>query len=296
MAEIALKQKSYGRATSLYREFIRTYASDRAAGELVVQAYWRIAEIKKATRARGYEDALRDVVAAYRRSGQQPGSLAAEYAAHAAFLLANDREVAAFERWKIDVGRPRTLREYAERLKRGIQDGTERAKRMIQKFGEIPSFRRPTWTIAALARQGRIIELYARNVLEAPVVIPTDIARQMRGAPIEVRDDLKIQVEDGIRDVLDQFARPLECWAIERYALAVRAARLAGLRNEYTLQAIDRLQAYGEERIAECIEQRRQKDPNLAPYQPGEFRRALRGRTALPPEGVAPPPLVTAGQ
>ncbi len=297
LAEIALKQRNYGRAVKLYREFIRTFSGDRDAGELVVRAYWRLAEIKKATRARGYEDALRDVVSAFERSGQQPGSLAAEFAAHAAFILANtSRDLQSFERWSLDVGRPRTIQEYVAILGRKLKEGLQRASALVQSFRGIPRFRRPHWTIAAYDRQGRVVELFVRKLLDIEFVLPRDLARQYRSAPPDVREDLRLQVEDAVKGRLDQEARPLECWAIELYAIAVRAGANAALQNEMVLHALDRLQAYGEERIAECIEERRKKDPTLAPYRPGEFRRALSGRILPPPEGMAPPPLVQGAQ
>ena len=62
-----------------------------------------------------------------------------------------------------------------------------------------------------------------------------------------------MQVEDRIHQALDQRVRPVECFAIARYALAARAARAGSIDNEFTRIAIDRLQAYGDERIAEYL-------------------------------------------
>ncbi len=292
LAQIAFKQRSYGRALKLYRDFIRSFSGKPEAGELVVKAYWHIAEIKKATRARGYEDALRDVVSAFDRSGQEPGSHAAEFAAHAAFLLADSREVKAFEQSKIEIPRTRTIQEYIQRLRQEIQRRRAEANRIMERFKPVIRFRRPTWTSATWARHGRILEALARQILEIPIVLPTNISRLQRRAPPEEREALRIDIEDKIRDASDPFVRSLECWAIEKYAVAVRSGHVSGLQADFILEANDRLQAYGEERIAECLELRRQKDPTLQPYQPGEFRRALRGRVLTPPEGVAPPPLV----
>jgi hypothetical protein len=63
--------------------------------------------------------------------------------------------------------------------------------------------------------------------------------------------------------------------------------------NEYTRLAIDRLQAYGDERIAECLAQAQQRDPSFQAYTPGEFVRARAGRTLSLEPGIAPPSLAT---
>jgi hypothetical protein len=148
---------------------------------------------------------------------------------------------------------------------------------------------RPTWTIAAFVRQGRVYEILARAILQTPFVMPADLARRVRGASADVREEVRVQVEDRIRQTLDARVRPVECFAIARYALAARAARAGSLDNEYTRIAIDRLQAYGDERIAECIAAEQQRDPSFAAYQPGEFVRARAGRTLpMEPDIAAP--------
>ena len=93
------------------------------------------------------------------------------------------------------------------------------------------------------------------------------------------------------RQVIDSQVRPIECFAVVRYALAARAAQHGNIDTPYATEAIDRLQAYGDERIAECITEARGRDPTLAAYTPGEFTRARRGQYVEVPVGVAPPPL-----
>jgi hypothetical protein len=72
--------------------------------------------------------------------------------------------------------------------------------------------------------------------------------------------------------------------------------------TEYSRFAIDRLQVYGEERIAECIEVVRTgdephgipADPTFEAYTPGEFERARRGETLPMEPGRASPGIDTA--
>lgn len=100
-----------------------------------------------------------------------------------------------------------------------------------------------------------------------------------------------MQFEDQVRQVLDQKVRPIECYAVVRYALAARAARAGNLDTEHSREAIDRLQAYGDERIAECIAEQQAQDATLGAYQPGEFVRARRGQHLEMTPGLSAPPL-----
>jgi hypothetical protein len=113
----------------------------------------------------------------------------------------------------------------------------------------------------------------------------------MRGLPADSQDEIKTQVEDTIRQLLDSRVRPIECLAVGRYALAARAARAGNIDNDYTREAFDRINAYGDERIAECIAQVAATDSTFQAYQPGEFKRAARGLDLDIRPRVSPPPL-----
>jgi hypothetical protein len=176
-------------------------------------------------------------------------------------------------------------------VKGQIESGAREAKTKAEAYNAIPPYRRPTWTIAAFVRQGRIYEILARAVLNTPFVVPADLQKKMKGLPDYAKDDIKVQVEDAIRQLLDQQVRPIECLAVARYALASRAGRVGNLDNDYTREANDRINAYGDERIAECVAQAAATDASFTAYQPGEFSRAPRGLTLDIPPGVAPPPV-----
>ncbi len=291
VAEMAFKQRQWGKAMTAMREFIARYSRDSKAGELVVQAYWRIAQCREELRqTRDYRGALQDVVTAFTRSGQKPGSMAAEYAAEAKFILV-DEGFADFEKFAIKAGKPATLKSYVESVTSQITSGSVEAKNRAEGYSGVPTYRRPTWTIAAFVQQGRIYEVLARSVLNTPFVVPNDLQKKMRGLPAYAKDDIKIQVEDTIRQLLDAKVRPIECLAVARYALASRAARAGNVDNQYTRQAIDRINAYGDERIAECVAEAAAKDASFQAYRPGEFSRALRGRNLGIQAGVASPPV-----
>jgi TolA-binding protein len=291
VAEMSYKQNKWSDTVTKMKEFINRYQSDPAAGELVVLAYWRTAQAKKnAGKQRDYEVALADVVSAYGKSGQPPGSMAAEYAAQAKFALV-DKGVDDFEKFQIKPGSPATMKAYVDGLKQQIDSGASQAKQRNESYDAVAAYKRPSWTIASFVRQGRIYEILAKAVLNTPFTIPADMKKQMAKLPEASREDVRVQVEDSVRQVLDTQTRPIECFAVVRYALAARAAKVGSIDNEFTQQAVTRLAAYGDERIGQCIAEQQAKDASLQAYQPGEFARAPRGALLPMPTGVTAPSL-----
>jgi len=180
---------------------------------------------------------------------------------------------------------------YVDDLTKQIAAGSKAATERNDAYNSVMGYKRPTWTIAAFVREGRVYEVLAKAVLSTPFVVPADMKKTMAKLPADSREDVRIQVEDKVRQVLDGQTRPIECLAVYRYALAARAAKIGSIDNEYTQQAISRLGAYGEERIAECIAEQQAKDNSVQAYQPGEFTRAPRGAVLPMPSGVSPPSL-----
>ena len=150
-------------------------------------------------------------------------------------------------------------------------------------------YRRPRWTIASYVRQGRAYEILARSILNTPIVLPLDLRKCLRQAGPDEREEYELDFEDKVRQVLDSQVRPVECFAVARYALAARAGRAGSFDDEYTRIAIDRLQAYGDERIAECIAEAQARDATFQGYVPGEFARSPRGKPLEIRPGIAPP-------
>jgi TolA-binding protein len=294
VAEMAIKLEQWGKAVTGLRAFISRYQGDKQAGELVVQAYARIAEARKAQGSiNDYRAARKDVITAFARSGQAPGSYAAEYAASAQFEEV-DSGSHDFESFAIKPGHPATLDAYVKGVASQIEAGSHEGKTKAEAYNVVPTYRRPTWTIAAFVRQGRIYEVLAKAVLNTPFIVPADLQKKMKGLPADSQDEIKTQVEDTIRQLLDSKVRPIECLAVGRYALAGRAARAGSIDNEYTREAFDRINAYGDERIAECIAQVAAQDSTFQAYQAGEFKRAPRGLDLDMQAGVAPPSLAGA--
>ncbi len=289
IAEMAYRQKRYPQAIKGMREFIKAYGSDGEAGDLLVQAYWRIAESWKARGRMGdYRNALQDVTAAFQRTGQPAGSIAAGYAAEARFILV-DGKLASFENFQIKPGKPKTVEAYINTITKQMSNGANQAQSVANGYELVFPYRRPRWTIASYVRQGRAYEILARSILNTPVVIPSDLQRVLRKADEYEREEYKLDFEDKVRQVLDTQVRPVECFAVARYALAARAGRAGSFDDQYTRIAIDRLQAYGDERIAECIAGAQAADATFQGYTPGEFARSPRGKPLEIRPGIAPP-------
>ncbi len=295
IAEMAYKQRRYTQAISGMREFISAYGKDGEAGELVVQAYWRIAQSWKARgRIKDYRAALGDVSRAFEQTGQPAGSIAAGYAAEARFILADD-EIKGFEKFQIKPGKPKTVQAYINTITKQIEGGAARAQTIAGGYERVFPYRRPRWTIAAYVRQGRAYEILARSILNTPIVLPSDLRRAFRQADEYEREEYQLDFEDKVRQVLDDQVRPIECFAVARYALAARAGRAGSFDTEHTRIAIDRLQAYGDERIGECIAEAQARDATFQGYAPGEFARSPRGKPLEIRPGIAPPAITGEG-
>ena len=292
VAEMSFKARNWSGAASAMQAFIDRYRNDASATELVVQAYYRIAQARDSQSAREStrREARQAVVSAYDRMSGTPGSIAAEYAAESRFMLV-DPALAELESLSINPGRQATTQAFVDELNRQIQDGSRRTQTTAAGYEPLMAYRRPTWTIAALTRQGRAYEIVARAVLNATITMPTDLQTQIRRASQEVQDEVRATFDDRVRQVLDQQVRPIECYAVVRYSLAARAAQRGNIDNEYSREAIDRLQAYGDERIAECIAAQQQSDASFEAYRNGEFTRARRGQHLDMTPGVTAPPL-----
>lgn len=291
IARASSASRDWNAAISAMQAFVSRYGNDRGATEQVVLAQWRIAQARLALSQQSQQRAaLQDVVSAYDRLSGQPGSMAAEYAANSRFLII-DPSLQELESFRVNPGRQPTVPAFVAALTQQINDGARRAQSTSQGFEPVLAYRRPVWSIAALTRQGRAYEILVQAVLNATITQPNDLQQRVSRANAEVREEVRMQFEDQVRQLLDQQVRPIECFAVVRYALAARAAQAGNIDSQYSREAIDRLQAYGSERIAECIAEAAASDPTLQAYREGEFTRARRGMHLDVSPGVSAPPL-----
>lgn len=285
-ALMSVRQKDCAEARDRFEAFLSGQsAKDPAAAPLRVEAAWEIAACSRRLSSSSYEAALTRVVDVFKRSGLESGSVAAEFAARAQYTLAQrlaERSGAV----QIRIAKPKTMESYVKALSTAIQAASQQTLDVRELYEPVATFGRARWTIASLVRSGEAYEALSRAVLNAPFLMPADLQKQLRRVTEDQREDIRIQVEDRIRMLLDEQVRPLECSAVESFALAARLGRIANLSTEETVRASDRLQAYGGERIAECIAARREQDESFKSYEEGEFDRAPAGLTREPTLGT----------
>lgn len=298
VAEMSYRRRDWNGTIREMQSFIDRYRSDAAAGEQVVTATWHIAEARQAlNQTRDYQTALQNVVSTFERSGQQPGSMAAEYAAHARFLLNNTEFDGIRSTIRVAPGRQATVEAFIGAIATQIRANGQRIQSSIDAYSAVVAYRRPEWTVASLVQRGQVYEVLASSIINASLTpLPDDLQRAIRGADAGTRDELTLQFQDQVRQALEEQIRPVECLAIVEYAKAARAGRAGALDTEYTRLAITRLQNYGEERIGECITQARAQDAALEAYSPSEFQRARPGRTLSIDGGQAAPSLTGANE
>ncbi|MDW8246604.1 MAG: tetratricopeptide repeat protein [Sandaracinaceae bacterium] len=296
-AEMAYKRRDWAGAIREMQAFIERYRNDNAAGELLVTAAWRIAEARRELRQeREYRDALQNVINIFQRSGQPPGSIAAGYAAQAHLLLTSDGVAQLENTVKIAPGRQPTINAFVQALRRQIDDQSQKVQKVIAALEPALAYRRPESTVAVYALQGRAYEFLARGIAEANLTpLPDELQRQIRRAGADVRAEIEAQFQATIQQFLESQIRPVECFAIVRYALAARLARQAGIGGEHAQTAVSRIQSYGEERVAECMNQQHSSDSSFAPYQEGEFSRSRPGRIPSVEIGFAASPSLVSG-
>ena len=164
-----------------------------------------------------------------------------------------ETQLVAHEDVRIDPGTPPTLQAYVERIREQHTASVRQAEAIAAAFDRVRAFDRACWSIAADARAGRAYEVSARELLNTPFAMPRDLERRIRGASAEVREEVRVQVEDRLRQQIDALLGPTECAATARYLRSWRAARDARAAYDASITVDGRLAAYGPERIVECM-------------------------------------------
>ncbi|MCC6874148.1 MAG: hypothetical protein IT378_07550, partial [Sandaracinaceae bacterium] len=176
-------------------------------------------------------------------------------------------------------------------IERGARLEGARVRALVEGYDEVALLGRSMQSVTALERQGALYEGYVRTVLGTRFDVPRDVDRQLRSLPPAERQAAHAQIGDSVRAQLDTLVRPIECAAVERYLLATRLARRDAIASDAATRAMERLHAYGQERVAECAAQAHARDASFAPYGTADLDRARPGQLLPPAEGVAPPAL-----
>jgi tetratricopeptide (TPR) repeat protein len=240
------RARAWEAAIESYEDFVGRYERNPSAGPFVVKAIFRLAEAqgergKKVKQIKAWER----TVELYKRLVNQPGSMSAEYAAHAHFLLIEE-DMRAFEKFEIKGNR--------KQIDEKTREGAEKVKDFEARYREIADYRRPEWSLAAEFRIGYAYEVYAKAILNTPMPTLDEMLKlagmskeeikYIKAMPQEERDDMQYQIEDKIRAKLEESVSAMEAKAQAEYKIAVDLARKGNISNEWTLLALERMNAY----------------------------------------------------
>ncbi len=322
IAMMAFQANDFTNAQRLLREFIRRYGSEASAAPVLVEAYWNVAECVRNLRRDGpeYRAALQDVEAAFQSSGQAPGSAAAYFAAKAAFALA-DADTQRAVSVTISRGCPGSREELIAALQSGIgQARTSITDPYVARMTTVEAFRVPEFFIAARVAEARAYERLLeatrealRNVDYRALVIETfrrAFTQELQGRGISgatlrrtldtlmqrVEEDGRVdegafELQSQIEGALDASIASLSCDVVVRYVTATRVALAARVDNASTQYALNRLQAYSQEQIGQCIGEQQARDASFQPYVQGEFQRSTQRQSLERPAQYPVPPL-----
>jgi hypothetical protein len=177
----------------------------------------------------------------------QDAGVSADACGEAAFAAA-EAQAAGFDSLTIALPSP-LLHPDALRLQ-AVRDtlmaASSRAEAIVNAYVAVLRCRSPRWTVAAYERQGHVYEVLAHAIV---------VARQHAS-------------DERVGHVLDARIVPIECLAVVRYLLAVRAARPLASSPAGARLAFERLRAYGDYRVTVCATDQHERDPAFMSFVP----------------------------
>jgi len=212
------KAEDWKRMVTEYNRFIDTYRSDPEVQNLVMRAYYQIAQT--------YEEKMNDwksAKAVYAKmlehyNAQKPeGAEANTYAAEAEFKLLED-EFAEYEKLKIGGKDEKKLAE-------SLQAKMAASQTLSKKYDNVLRYR-SEWSYAAFYRQGNILQTFAEALINSP-------------PPPEIEKDPDLV--DMYREGLQQKIDPLEQQAFDLYVRTLDLARQNQVSNKWITLIIERL-------------------------------------------------------
>jgi cellulose synthase operon protein C len=245
-SDMPFRAGSWNAAVAAYEDFIARYERNPSAGPFVVKAIFRLSQAeghlnKKKSEIKAWER----TVELYKRLVNQPGSMSAEYAAQAHFLLIEE-DMSVFEKFEIK-GNQKQIDEKRK-------EGAEKVKEFETRYREIADYRRPEWSLAAEFRIGYAYEVYAKAILNTPMPTLDEMLKMagmskeeikyIKSMPADEREDMQFQIEDKIRAKLEETVSAMETKAQAEYKIAIDLARKGNISTEWTLLALERMNAY----------------------------------------------------
>jgi len=221
------KMGDYSTMIKTFKKFSQVYGSVEGQAASVVEGIFKIGQNAQ---KRGDWKTARKY---YKRTQQEfsmkglaPASDAAEYAAHAAFMLA-EKNLQKFLK--------STIKGAITTLKRQEAKMAKKALALKAEYDRIWTYKRARWMLASMYRSGAIYDHFARSLDGA-----------YRNAPVPKKvKRLGDEAVDIYRDQLDQLMRqqvdPIFEKAKTLYAACVSKASDLGVSNKYTEDALIKL-------------------------------------------------------
>jgi len=214
------KLKDYDKANKTFADYVKFYGMDPKGKERVLEAWFRMAQNDEARHDKSGADALYKKIVAQGAS-VAPASEQAEFPAHAAFILTEEK-LPAVEHAKISGG--------GKKLAASIQAFKTNVGNMVTEYNKVIGYRRATWTLAAYFRTGYLYEIFSKALLAAPC--PPEVKR------------LGAEACDVYRDQIEQAVAGVDEEAVKRYGVTLQKAGELGVSNEWTRLARTRANAY----------------------------------------------------
>lgn len=214
------KQGPAARAEQEFSQFVARYEQKAGSLHQVVEARSRLARAQQ--KLGNVFDANENFKRAAQLGQKLPaGSDAAEYAAEAAFLLA-EQKLQEVERQKIGGS--------GKELENSISAFNKKVQETLAIYDRVLSYKRANHTLAAYFRMGYVFELYAKAFLAAPC--PPEVKR------------LGMEACDLYRNKIEENVAGIEEKALQRYAVTLEQAAKLGVANRWTKLARQRANAY----------------------------------------------------
>jgi len=215
----------------IFKEFPRRFGSVAKQERRIVEGQFRIAEYYDKTRKdwRNAKKYYQLTIDFWNRYDGKPAGDAAEFAANSAFLLA-EKKLVDYLKLKIKGS--------LKSIPRKEKDMATKAGKLKKEYEAIWKYKRARWTLAAMYRSGTIFEHFAKTMDSAYRNAP--IPKQVSRLGQEAIDIYMTQVDQVLVERVD----PLVNQAKTLYSSCIQKAREMGVSNDYTEEALIRLNAF----------------------------------------------------
>jgi len=232
------KAKETAKQSACLKDFIKKFNNATEAGDLIVQAYMKLAVItEQSSRDKNavlnaYKK-VRDEFVAHRVPAATP---AAGFAAKADFLIVEEK-FKAFQKKELKFGSK------PEQIKKTFDSFTAESKALNEEYQKIWNYKDATWTLAAFLRSGDIYYEFAQKLIKAANNPPEDVKKLAKMACKANPDDCGM-VESQYKDAVYQFVTPVEDEAKKRWKDTLARAAQLGVTNDYVKKARENLSKY----------------------------------------------------